>query len=108
MYSKTIKRTPFLVRQQLANFKQYSGHHLLEVKYGSKVISRLVNNLTHVLNIQYGNHLTFVLGFGECSNNKVALQKWVKSQLPIASDLDETFKNLKSLLKNQLSQKEIL
>jgi hypothetical protein len=110
MNNRTIKNTPtpFLVRQHLANLNQYSGQNLIEVKRDPEIVSSLVNNLVHVFNIQDGNHLTFVLGFGECSNNKEALQKWVKSQLPIASELDETFKNLKSLLKNQLSQEEIL
>ncbi|WP_029406956.1 hypothetical protein [Thiomicrorhabdus sp. Milos-T2] len=110
MNNRTIKKNPppFLVRQHLANLNQYSGHNLIEVKRDPEIVSSLVNNLVHVFNIQDGNHLTFVLGFGECSDNKEALQKWIKSQLPLQGNLNDVFKELKSLLLNKLSPEEIL
>ncbi len=46
-----------------------------------RVVMRLVNNLKYLFNIQSGDYLTFVLGYGECKSNDEALRYWVMDQL---------------------------
>lgn len=54
-----------------------------------RVVMRLVNNLKYLFNIQEGDHLTFILGHGECHSNNEALKNWVLEQLtqnPVGQD----------------------
>jgi len=66
----------------------------------SRVINRLVNNLMYLFNIKEGDYLTFVLGHGECSNNKDAIKYWVLDTLtesPVSQDdvLEHLIRHLK-------------
>ncbi|MBN2864957.1 MAG: hypothetical protein JXK16_03010 [Thiotrichales bacterium] len=68
-----------------------------------RVINRLVNNLMYLFNIKEGDYLTFVLGHGECTQNKDAIKHWVLEELadtPISQD--DVLEYLVSQLKEQL------
>ncbi|GAB6069154.1 hypothetical protein JCM30760_02510 [Thiomicrorhabdus hydrogeniphila] len=68
-----------------------------------RVINRLVNNLMYLFNIQDGDYLTFVLGQGQCTNNRDAIKYWVLEALadnPISQD--DVLEHLVSQLKQQM------
>lgn len=44
-------------------------------------LNKLTNNLKYLFNIESGNHLTFILGYGSCRTNDEALALWVTDQL---------------------------
>jgi len=68
-----------------------------------RVVNRLVNNLMYLFNIQDGDYLTFVLGQGQCTNNKDAIKYWVLDTLadtPVSQD--DVLEHLVSQLKQQI------
>jgi hypothetical protein len=68
-----------------------------------RVVNRLVNNLMYLFNIQDGDYLTFVLGQGQCTNNKEAIKYWVLATLeekPVGQD--DVLEHLVSQLKQQM------
>jgi hypothetical protein len=68
-----------------------------------KVVMRLVNNLKYLFNIQEGDYITFVLGYGACRSNDESLKYWVMDQLtqhPVGHD--EVLGYLVDALKEQL------
>lgn len=69
-----------------------------------RVVRRLVNNLMYLFNIQPGDYLTFVLGYGHCRSNEQALQYWVLDQLSQnPTRQDEVLSVLVEALKEQLN-----
>ncbi|MBD3612326.1 MAG: hypothetical protein HUJ13_07960 [Hydrogenovibrio crunogenus] len=71
---------PFLHSQPSQDYVESTWHERYLIE-DPKVVMRLVNNLKYLFNIQPGDYLTFVLGFGECKTNDEALKYWVMDQL---------------------------
>lgn len=71
---------PFLNSQPSQDYAESTWHERYLIE-DPKVVMRLVNNLKYLFNIQPGDYLTFVLGFGECKTNDEALKYWVMDQL---------------------------
>lgn len=68
-----------------------------------KVVQRLVNNLIYLFNIEPGDHITFILGHGECLSNNSALQAWVLDQIAdVPINQDGVLNELVEKLKDQL------
>ena len=68
-----------------------------------RVVNRLVNNLMYLFNIQEGDYLTFVLGQGQCTNNREAIKYWVFATLaetPVSQD--DVLEHLVTQLKEQI------
>jgi hypothetical protein len=68
-----------------------------------RVVNRLVNNLMYLFNIQDGDYLTFVLGQGQCTNNRDAIKYWVLATLeetPVSQD--DVLEHLVTQLKEQI------
>lgn len=86
--------------------EQIAGQSFHDVDYltNSAVVARLVNNLKYYSNIQSGDHLTFVLGYGECNSNDEALKRWVLSQLE-SLQASLTYEQVFSFLKDALRSK---
>lgn len=69
----------------------------------ARVVRRLVNNLMYLFGIEPGDHITFILGHGECSSNNEALQTWVLEELSDSVICpDDVLGELVSRLKEQL------
>jgi hypothetical protein len=92
--------TPFLTRQHPSMSSITEESIAIE---DPEVVNRLVNNLMYLFNIQDGDYLTFVLGQGQCSNNRDAIKYWV---LDVLSDTqihqDDVLEHLVSQLKEQI------
>ncbi len=67
-----------------------------------RVVNRLVNNLMYLFNVHDGDYLTFVLGHGECSSNKQAIQSWIYDQLNVNKGHDDVLTFLSEQLQEQL------
>lgn len=68
-----------------------------------RMVTRLVNNLKYLFNIDSGDYLTFVLGHGECTNNEQALKYWVLDELSSTSiGQGDVLEHLVSKLKEQI------
>ena len=92
--------TPFLKRQ-------YPSMSLIAEEpiaiEDPRIVNRLANNLMYLFNIQDGDYLTFVLGQGQCSNNRDAIKYWLLEALaetPISQD--DALEHLVSQLKKQI------
>jgi hypothetical protein len=92
--------TPFLKRQHPSMSSITEEPISIE---DPRVINRLVNNLMYLFNIQDGDYLTFVLGQGQCSNNKEAMKYWVLEALAGTQlNQDDVLEHLISQLKEQV------
>lgn len=69
-----------------------------------QIIRGLTSNLMYLFNLPDGNHLTFILGHGECSNNRQAIQCWLYDQLRDYSNGEDVLCYLTEQLKDQLTQ----
>lgn len=108
----TLLENPLLQPQHPGRFSsgyvnQHSGQYPLNDDYqieDPRVVRRLVNNLMYLFNIQPGDYLTFVLGYGHCRSNEQALQCWVLNQLTdYPCDQDQVLTVLVDALKEQLN-----
>jgi len=91
---------PFLKRQHPS---MPSDIEALVVIEDPRVVNRLVNNLMYLFNIQDGDYLTFVLGQGQCANNREAIKYWVLATLeekPVSKD--DVLEHLVTQLKEQI------
>ncbi|MEA1990544.1 MAG: hypothetical protein U9N57_15230 [Pseudomonadota bacterium] len=91
---------PFLKRQHPSMPSDIEALIAIE---DPRVVNRLVNNLMYLFNIQDGDYLTFVLGQGQCTNNKEAIKYWVLATLeekPVGQD--DVLEHLVSQLKQQM------
>ena len=84
------------------------ANQVVQNKLNRKWIQRLTNNLAFALQIPEGDHLTFILGYGECTSNHQALYAWVEEQIESNHYLEkensnELFNTLKLQLQHQLS-----
>jgi hypothetical protein len=92
--------TPFLTRQHPSMSSITEESIAIE---DPRVLNRLVNNLMYLFNIQDGDYLTFVLGQGQCSNNKEAMKYWVLEALAVTQlNQDDVLEHLISQLKEQV------
>jgi len=96
------QNNPLLLKQQFRETLSINNTETLDVIFDTKMISRLPNNLMHIFNITDGDYLTFILGHGECTHNKQALQYWIVDQLNGYHDAGNLLSYLVKQLKNQL------
>jgi len=80
----------------------------IDSKQHHRWIQRITNNLAFALKIPEGDHLTFILGYGECFSNHQALYAWVEEQMssyPILdkSQSEDLFYTLKQQLHDHLN-----
>ncbi|QCU91002.1 hypothetical protein [Thiomicrorhabdus sediminis] len=101
MMNRNLIQTPFLTRQHPSITNPFSEEGVYPIE-DPRVVNRLVNNLMYLFKIHDGDYLTFVLGHGECSTNKKALQLWVYEQLSGIQNADDALDTLISRLKDQL------
>lgn len=73
-------QNPILMPQHLSNLKNPWQSNSIQIE-DPRVVKRIVNNLMYLFNIQAGDYITFVLGYGHCRSNEQALQSWVLEQL---------------------------
>jgi hypothetical protein len=95
-----LHTSPFLKRQHPSMSAVIEKPIAIE---DARVINRLVNNLMYLFSIQDGDYLTFVLGQGECTNNKDAIKYWVLATLaetPVSQD--DVLEHLVTQLKEQI------
>ena len=91
---------PFLKRQHPSMPSDIEALVTIE---DPRVVNRLVNNLMYLFNIQDGDYLTFVLGHGQCANNRDAIKCWVLTTLaetPVSQD--DVLEHLVTQLKEQI------
>lgn len=91
---------PFLKRQHPSMPSDIDAPIAIE---DPRVVNRLVNNLMYLFNIQDGDYLTFVLGQGQCTNNRDAIKYWVIATLAEATvSQDDVLEHLVTKLKEQI------
>lgn len=96
-----MQNNPLLVRQH-PNMKGSAGIFPEFEIEDPKVVNRLVNSLMYLFNFHDGDYLTFVLGHGECTSNKQAMQSWVYDQLNVNKGHDDVLAFLSEQLQEQL------
>jgi len=91
---------PFLKRQHPSMPSDIEALIAIE---DPRVVNRLVNNLMYLFNIQEGDYLTFVLGQGQCANNREAIKYWVFATLAVTPvSQDDVLEHLVSQLKEKI------
>lgn len=72
-----------------------------------RMINRLINNLAYLFNIEGGDYLTFILGYGHCTRNEDALRYWVIDQLQdISINQDDVMNVLVDHLRTELMRED--
>lgn len=68
-----------------------------------ETVEKMVNNLKYLFNIESGNNLTFVLGYGHCRSNDEALKQWVIDHANPVNGLNRMFACLVASLQARLN-----
>lgn len=102
-----------LTRQNLAESPELSEltaqiNQDLKSRRHKRLLQRLANNLITALRIPEGDHLTFILGYGNATSNYQAVYYWVADQFENSGwssrgDNDALFIQLKEALHHHLS-----
>lgn len=66
-------------------------------------LEKMINNLKYLFNIESGNHLIFVLGYGHCHSNDEALKLWVIDHVQPNVSSNKMFEKLVSALQVKLN-----
>ena len=66
-------------------------------------LDKLTNNLKYLFNIESGNNLTIILGYGHCRSNDEALREWIIDHIELNDSLNQVFDKLVSLLQIRLN-----